>query len=505
MSSHVKALVSNTFFLLTKLMLNLFASLYISRELLKILGFTDFGVFHVVAGVVLSLTFITSSLSSAVSRFFNYYIKRNNELLDNIFTTSILFHIVIIILVIGGGISFSNFFIYNLLEIPKSSQGQSALLIKYIIGVFCCNLLNITFISLMISYEHIKQFSYIGLIEILTKLIAILCLSFFENNKLVNYGLLLFISSIIISTIYLIYFYFVFFRKVVTFKWQYQRSLVSELFGFIGWNSFGALSVALRDHGVTIIINVFFGPLLNSARALAMQVNSAILSLTSQISVAVAPKIIEHVSNNNIKKSIKLTFNASLCSFLFVIVLSLPIILNVKFLLSIWIGNVPDYTSEFIILLIINLSIESLSGPFIPYLLAFGKIRNYQLAVGGINLLNLPLSYFMLKGGASIYSVFILSILVSLILFFLRVFIILKKSSSLKSIELHSYIKKVLLIICSVLVISPIGAFLDAGLLRFTINIFLSILYGVLVLWFIILDESFKKTLIEAIKDKYWN
>lgn len=413
------------------------SNLYISRELLSILGVNDFGIYNVVYGSVIILTVLTGSLSAAVTRFMNYEIA-NKKRVNIIFVNSLCMHFIFSLIIVMSIFILGNGIIKNGLNISEF-RFDAALMALYSASIsFAITLISVSFTALIIANEDIKIFTVIGFIEIVFKLASIVVLKLIDCDKLVLYSMLVALNSTIVLVIYIItckkkY-------RFIRYKAEYDPVLLKEMFSFIGWNSIGSGSVVLKDQGVNILINIFFGATINTARAIAFQVSSAINSVISQLLFAVNPRITKLISDKKYDESIELAVNVSRYSYFFMLLMCLTVYFNLDDLLTIWLVDVPKYTMVFLSLILINLLIDVLSGPLITLMLATGNIRNYQIVVGLVNALNFPISYIFLNYGFDFKITIYISIVISLANFTLR-FVMLNR---IIKIDCSMYINKVL-------------------------------------------------------------
>lgn len=490
-------LVINSFYLIGKLFLNIIASFYISRTLLIELGVEGFGIYNVVWGTVFTLIFVSSTMSSAISRFFNFYLDdfSHRKTVNQIFTFSVISLIIISIIIFFIGCISSNFLIYDFLSIPTLKKDAAQFVFYTSLLVLCLNLFNVTFISLMMSNEDMKHFSIIGVFEIILKVILVTMLPYFPLQSLEFYGLFSLITTFCISLCY--YFYCRFRYDFIRFDFNFKRSLFIELSSFIGWNIFGSISIIAREQGVNILLNLFFGPYINAVRGISTQVNNAIGSLASQLSVVTTPRITKSVSSNNLNDAYRLVYQTSNFCTALVIFVSFVIYMYLSEILSFWLGTVPDHTHSFIVIMLINLIIDSLSYPLITLLLALGNIRNYQLIVGFLTFLNLPISYICLSYGFEPESTLFISIFISLITLSARLFILKAKVN----FSIFHFFKKVILK-NSILIIMLL--FFLALMNIVEVNIFISLtlmfFYFCLCLFFVVFDSELRILFFDLIK-----
>lgn len=418
-----KSLVKNTIFLLFKIIITIISNLYISRVVLSELGVEDFGIYNVVTGFVIMLTMITGSLSTAVSRFINYEMGKGVEAqVSMVYSASLIFHGIISLIVVIFASFYSEKIVYDLLNISEIRQNAATIVIKIAIVSFVMTLISVTYISLIVANEDMKAFAFIGFFEILIKLIFIYILGKVNSDKLLVYSVFQCISTSIIALIYIMYCRIKY--RTLSFSTEISKDMLYGIFKFVGWNSIGSSSFILREQGVNILINIFFGATINAARAVAYQVNSAIRSVVNNLMLAFNPRITKLYASGATKESITMAFATSRYCYYFMLCMVLPVIFNVEFLLGVWLIDPPKYTNVFVVLILISALIDSLSGPLITLMLAQGDIKNYQLVVGLLNLLNLPGSYLLIKLGFPVESTLYLAIFLSIILLFARLFML---------------------------------------------------------------------------------
>ena len=394
-------------------------SLYTSRVILDALGVDDYGVYNVVGGVVTMFVVLSGSLSAAITRFLNFEMgKDNKERLTLVFSSSVAIQLLIALFVIIIAETIGLWFVNTQLVIPIDRMGAANWCYQFSILTFCMNIISVPYNSAIIAHERMGAFAYISILEAIGRLSIALTIAFSPIDRLVYYAGLIALLSILIRFIYVEYCKRHF--EECKQRVRYDKSVFKEIFSFVGWNLIGTSSFALREHGGTILTNIYFGPAVNAARALAMKINSVVTGFVQNFMVAMNPQITQNYASGNLQYMMHLVFLGSRFSFYILLMLSLPVMMCIDVLLRLWLKEVPDYTSVFIqLILILSLS-ESLSNPLITAMLATGKIRNYQIVVGGIYLLNIPISWLFLSYGFPPQTVLITAIVISQIGLFVR-------------------------------------------------------------------------------------
>jgi O-antigen/teichoic acid export membrane protein len=289
--------------------------------------------------------------------------------------------------------------------------------------------------------------------------------------------------------------------KESKFRWYWDKEMFKVLLSFAGWNLWGNIASVLTGQGVNILLNIYFGPVVNAARGIAFQIKGAIISFVQNFQMALNPQIIKSFAINDITYMHQLTFQGSKFSFYLLLILSLPVLFETEFILNLWLKVVPDYTIVFTRLIILNILIDSISGPLMTAAQATGKIKLYQGVVGGVLLLNLPLSYVFLIFGYSPETTFIIGIFISIIALFIRL-IILQKIIRLKIIDFFTSVIFKLLIVTIVSIIPPmlICSFLDESIMRIILVTFLSIFSSIITIYFLGLTVSERDYTIKILR-----
>lgn len=422
-SQKIKRIAKNTAFLYIRMVLLMLINLYVSRVVLSALGVEEFGVYNVVGGFVALFSILSGSLTAAISRFITFELGKNNEArLKQVFSMSITVLLALSFLIILLSETIGLWFFNTKIVIPAGREFAAFWCYQFSVVAFVINLLSIPYNACIVAHERMSTFAYVGLFEGFGKLIIAWSLCVYVGDKLVFYALLLMLLSLIIRLIYGVYCKKHFSECV--FRINRDRALFKEMFALSSWNFIGAASGTLRDYGGSVLLNIFFGPSLNAARGLAMQVNSAVSSFSTNFMTALNPQIIKAYAENDKDYLFKLLFGGAKCALFPLLLVSMPIIFNVDFVLKIWLKNIPDYTPIFIILSLVNIMCESISHPMVVAMLATGKIRNYQLVVGGFQMLNIPASYIWLRNEGNPTSVFVVSIAISQLCLYSRLYML---------------------------------------------------------------------------------
>lgn len=452
-------IAKNTLLLYFRMILVMLISFYTSRVVLARLGINDYGIYNVVGGLVMMFSIVSASLSSAISRFLTFELGRKNvSKLALIFSTAIVIQVflsvIIVILVETVGVWFLN----HKMNISPERIIAANLVLQCSAVTFVINMLSLPYNAAIIAHEKMQAFAYISILEVSLKLGIAFLLYIHWFDSLIVYAVLTVFAALIIRLTYAAYCKRHF--NECHFIRGFDKSLLKEMFTYSGWTFIGSSSSILRDQGVNIVINLFCGTALNAARGVAMQIYNAIHGFSQNFILAVNPQIIKSYASGEKTFMFNLAFRSSRFSFYLLFCISLPIIIEINWIFSLWLTVVPDYSVPFSVWMLIFGMTESLSVPLQYINQATGKIKIYQLTVGGIQLLNFPLSYLLLRSKFSPVSVFILSVFISIICLGARL-IILHYNVGL---SIPTFCKDVMM---RILAVSLVGTILPFSLLIF--------------------------------------
>ena len=450
-SENNKRIAKNTLFLYVRMLLIMGVTLYTSRVVLQVLGVEDFGIYNVVGGIVALFSMFTGSLTSAINRFLTVELGNGNQQrLAIIFSTSVniqlLLSVIICVFVELAGVWFLN----NRINIPAERLYAANWVLHTSILTFMTNLISVPYNAAIIAHERMKAFAYVSVLDVFLKLGVVYFLFLDLYDGLVVYSVLLFIEAMVIRFIYGAYCKRHF--EECSYRFVYDKVLLKEMAGMAGWNFIGVTSGVLRDQGVNILLNLFFNPVVNAARAISVQVGIAVNSFANNFFTALNPQIMKSYVIGDKSYMIRLVFLGTRFAYYLLLLLSLPILLEAETILSLWLQSVPEYTTCFVRLTLIFVLSESISQPLVTPMFATGKIRNYQIIVGGIHMLIFPLSYLALYCGAFPEIPLYITIVISQLCLFSRL-LLLRKMIGLPMME---YLRKVYNNILSVSIVASL-------------------------------------------------
>lgn len=389
--SNTTRIAKNTLMLYFRHILILLVGLYTVRIKLQILGVEDYGIYNVVGGIVLILSFINSSMTSATQRFLNVAMGENNfDKVRDIFSLSVIIHLLLGILIIILAETIGLWFFYNYLNIPQARMEAAFWVYQFSILAAFFTIINVPYKAMIISYEKMSFFALTSILEVLLKLAIIFLLTLVIFDKLIFYSVLITSVSFIIFLIQRIYCkkYFI----TSHFRLCKDKSLLKILTSFSGWNIFQNFSNVCNNHGANIIINIFHGVTLNTAMGIGNQVNAAVHAFAQNFQMAFRPHLTKSFAGKDYNYFKTFLFHTTKISFILVYIFILPLLLNTEFVLSLWLVTVPEYAVIFTQLILIHSIQKVLSNPVSTAIFAYGKIKKYSLITSILTFLNLPFS-----------------------------------------------------------------------------------------------------------------
>lgn len=397
-SEHTRRIAKNTLMLYFRMFFMMILGLFTSRIVLQALGETDYGVYNVVGGVVAMFAVISGTLSSSVARFITFEMGKGTEAqLNKVYSTSIIIQALLSIVIIAIAEPVGLWFIENKMTIDPIRIPAAEWVLHFSIFSFVVNLMSIPQTASITAHEKMSAYAYIGILDGVLRFAVAMAVMRSHGDRLVLYAMLMAASVMIVRMVYSRYCSRHF--EECHFKFVFDKPLLKEMFSFAGWNFIGETAGVLRDQGGNILINIFFGPAVNAARGLALQINNVVTGFVTNFMTAVNPQITKSYASGDHTYMFSLVRKASRMSYYLLFILALPVIFNAETVLNLWLKDVPEHSALFMQLFLIFALSESLSRPLITSVLASGKVRDYQLVVGGIQLLNLPIAYMLLKAG----------------------------------------------------------------------------------------------------------
>lgn len=408
-------IAKNTISLYIRMALVLLVSLYSSRVILNTLGVVDYGVYNVVAGFVSMFAFMNTSLTACIQRFYNYEGGLNgDEGFNRVYITSLFIQISLSLIVLVLSESLGLWYLNNKLVIPSERLDAASILFHCSVFSMVIVILEVPYSAAVMAKEHMGFYALIGIIDVVLKLVIVLILPILGGDSLIWYGFMLLIVSMIVFFFYYIYSKISF--TAIRLRFVFFKTLFIDMIKFSGWSLFGSFAQIIRNQGLNIVLNLFFGPVVNAARGISYQVKTALSSFMANVPTAARPQLVEAYAVGNYERSKSIMFSISKICFILLYVMAIPIIWEMNYVLHLWLGDsVPEFTVVFSRIILIIAIVETFNWPVSMMIYATGDIGLYNILTGLAGILVLPFSYFVLKLGMAPVSVYIVSLLISIL------------------------------------------------------------------------------------------
>lgn len=396
MLSKNKTIAKNSLFLYFRMFLIMLVSLYTVRVVIQTLGVTDYGIYSAVGGIVLIMSFVSQTITSAAQRFFSYELGIGDyEKLNKIFSSILIVFFAIGILIIILAETIGLWFMYNKMVIPAERMNAAFWTFQFSLLTFFVTIMSTPYNALIIAHEDMKYFAYVSIVEAVLKLLIVYLLLAFSFDRLILYSILTFLVTCLIRVIYGIIC-----SKHYTetkFSFNLDKNILRSIFSYSSWTMFGTLASAANNQGVAILMNMFFGPIANAAQSVARQVGNALQLFSGNFLTAIRPPLIKSYAEHNFAYMMQLFYNSSKYTFFLLCIPIFPLMVKADVILAIWLGEVGEYMVVFTQLTIAYVLLIALGTPITIILQAANKVKLYHSVVDGFALLSLPISYILYK------------------------------------------------------------------------------------------------------------
>lgn len=494
MSTHIesnKRIAKNTVFLTIRMIVVMLLSFFTTRVVLRTLGVIDYGIYNVVGGFVSLFGFINTSMSNGIQRFLNYELGKNGSSgAKTVFSTAILIQLmsalILALLVEVIGV----WYIHYKMVIPLERMEAAEWVFQTSVLSFVVVILTSPFSGCVMAHEKMNLYAIVNVIDAVLKLLIAIAIGYSPVDRLKLYGVLFALISILNLTIYCIYCRRNFDEAKCSLK--FDKSMFKLMLSFSGWNIFGSFAGVMKEQGLNMVLNLFFGPIVNAARGVATQVNGALQSFVRNISIPVRPQVVQAYATGDLKRSMNLTYAISKISSYIVILLAVPIVININYILSLWLdSNVPEHTSSFISIIFAISLVSDLNAAVSGIVHATGRIKKYQILTSLIEISAIPISYFVLPR----YSVPELSMLIVLATIVISQIVSLYILRELVPFSIAKYMKEVVLPVFFMIAITIVSVKLvheciGNQLLNLVLDTLCSIIVTTICLYFLCFNKS---------------
>ncbi len=498
-----KRIAKNTLALYVRMLLIMLVTLYTSRVVLQKLGVVDYGIYNVVGGFVTMLSFLSLALSNSTQRFIIYYLgKGNDNQLEKVFSTAILSHLSLALLISIACEIIGLWYIHNVMVLPNDRLSAALAAFHFAVISLFVVIISVPYYADIIAHEKMSVYAIISITDSFLRLGVAFAISASSYDKLVVYAALMMLTQIVVQILYRQYSKSHF--KEARFKYSFTLSLFKEMMSFTGWTVIGNLAFTLHSQGTNMVLNYFFGPVVNTARGLAMQVQNSMVQFCNSFQTSVNPQIIKNYASGQLREMNMLILRSSKVSFFLLYFISLPLIFETETILAIWLKVVPDYLVGFVQISAFISMMTALANPLGTAVSATGNIKKYQIVIGGVLLLNIPFSYMLLRIGMSPYIVYVVQLVIECVALILR----LALFNHLISLNIVDYLKVVVFrivvtlpICCFFIYLFKVNVHSHRIIELITVTIACWIISAI-VIWFLGITNNEKEIVMTFVKNK---
>lgn len=494
-------LINNVLINYLRVLITIILGLYSTRIILEALGAADFGLYSMIAGLVATLAFLNAVMSTSTQRFISVSLgKCDLNETKKIFVNSLILHFLIGVIILFFIEVIGVYLIKNKLVIPKERIDDAMYLLHFVSISTFFTIISVPYDALVTAHEDMAFLAIVNIIESILKVGVAVSLLYLASQKLIMYGFLLMIITVILVLVKRTYCKYKYKNCIGNIKIDYDNKLMIKVGSFASWQLFGSLSAIARNQGTAVVLNLFFSTIVNAAYGIANQVNGQLMFFTQAILTAIRPQIMKSEGASDRERMIKLALLANKFAFYFFSIIAIPAYLLLPTLLSWWLKEVPQYTIDFCRAIIILTLVSQLSQGVIVAVQAIGKIKIYQIVAGGILLLTIPIGYLFLSNGFEPVIVIYVSVVLEILTIIFRAFYF----RHLTSYPIYQYFSNILLRTIIVTLISTLLLFfvndLSDNRILNVINVSLTSLFVfVPLIYFIGLNRSEKQFLTNGI------
>lgn len=492
--SNNKTIAKNTLMLYMRMLLMTLVGLYTSRVILAELGASDYGIFNVVGGFVSMLAYLNTVFIDASQRFISVSLGKNDiNIVKRTFSTSLSIHFIIAAVIFITAEIIGLWFVNAKLNINPERLTAANWVYQCTILSLLFSIVSVPYKSMIVAKEQMHIYAYASIVEALMKLVIVFMLQLVPFDKLIVYSVLYLCVSIILPLWYMIYGRKKF--EECRFSLTRDKEIFKEMMEYSSWVVVGNLGFTFKDQFSNILINIFCGTVVNAARGIAAQVNGLVTSFANNFLMALSPQITKQYSAGNQARSFSLVCNGAKYAFYLMAIITVPIIVNIDFLLSIWLKDVPQYTSSFVIITLIASIVYASSKTLTIAIQAGGDIKSFQIGISFIMLLEIPIAYILLKLGFKPYYAMMPAVFTSILGILFRLYIAKKKISFnyVKKYIIEIFLKCIPIIAVGIITSLGISLLIDNVILRFFVTSIFSVLFTGILIYILGLNTSEKK------------
>ena len=498
-----KRIAKNSIYMSIRMVIVLCITLYTTRAILDVLGVEDYGIYNVVCGFVSMLAFLNTSMSNGIQRFFNFEYGKNGEAGANrVYNTALIIQSMLGIVILILAESLGLWYMYEKMVIPAERFYAALWIFQLSLISFLFIIMQAPYTAAVMAHEKMDFYAIVSVLDAVLKLGIVFVIPLLDGDGLIIYCILLSLISVLNFILYYVYCKKNF--REIKFHIMFDKALFRSMLGFSGWNVFGSFAGVMKEHGINLVLNLFFGPIVNAARGISYQINSGLQSFIGNIMTTIRPQLIQSYAKKEFGRTKTLMFSMSKFSCCFLYMIALPVVLELNFILKIWLGdNIPEHTQDFVIIVILISFINNLNSAVSAVVHASGRMRNYQLITSFISLLCIPSAYFGLKMGAC-PEFALLSILFFVAISQISAILILK---TIIDLSVKEYLKMVIIPFLLYAIPPTLASLLpillmETGVVRFLATTTIGIGVSLLSIYALALSKSEKELALSIIKNR---
>lgn len=495
-----RRMLKNTFILYFRMLFMMFISLYTSRVVLMTLGVEDYGIYNVVGGVVILLIFLNDGMTTSTQRFLTFELGAGDKKrLNEVFVTSMNIHLFIALFIILLAETAGMWFLQNKMIIPPERATAAFWCYQMSIVTVAFDIISYPYYAVILAHEKMSAFAYISILDAVLKLMLVYLLLVFSIDRLILYAILYAGEKVILRSVYDIYCKRHF--DECAYKCFFSKKLYKEMLSFAVWNIWGNMAYALCNQGLNILLNLFFGPVVNAARAVAVQVESAVSRFAVNFQMAINPQITKTYASGHMEEMHQLIYRSSRFTFCLLLILCLPIIVETPVILSLWLKEVPNHSVAFVRLLLIILFVQQNANPLTTAVAATGKVRKNEFVNGALVMTIAPLAFIMLKMGGSPWTVYAIHLCFAIIALGTRLYLTMPLIKMRISAYFDAVVKRCgLVLVLSLVLPSLLKQLSDSSLGFAIITILLTLISTAIVSFIVGLDGEERNFVLAKIK-----
>ncbi len=464
-----KLIMKNTGFMAVRMLFSMGVTLFTSRVVLQQLGVVDFGIYTVIGGLAILMSFFTSALTAAIQRYMNVELAMTQgREMQKVFAACwgcvLVMTALFLLIAEVGGVWFLN----SELNIPPDRMHDARIVFQMSLAIVVIEMMRVPYNSLIIAHERMSFYAYNSILEVSLKLVTAISLSLVPGNKIIIYMWLLIAVAILINASYIAFCHRI--LPSVHFSLKAEPARIMAIGKFAGWNVLTSISDVAYQQGSGMILNIFFGVTFNASMGIANQVKGAVSSFTRSVQLAANPQLIKTFAAGLQDEFSVLFMRISRISFYLMLFLGVPILINTGYILSLWLTVIPPMGAIFVRLMVVFCILDSLTGPLWVSMQAAGRLAKYQLVISAVWILALPITYLVFKAGEPPFWLLIVLIIIDAALVSVRVGF----TAHYCNVSAGSYCRGVLLPIgsvglCSVLLLIP-AVYISSPLMRLIVS-----------------------------------